>query len=499
MNATLNTFLYHLIESTVWSFLFIGCVRFLKIEDSRLRCWIYRIALLKFLFPSVWFVTFLHLNPQEELIPLMVVFSEPIDRLTSQEISGRTVPYMFYLWATVIGIMFVRTLVVIFRFITKLKTVSAPFERRDQAVLEVALESMGKASGSLKGYVAETDLSIGLFGIFRPRIIAKHEFLEMLNDRELTAAYQHEIAHKERWDNVWRLMIDVIASLLWFHPIIWYLKRKILIETEKACDEQVILSGQSTSIYANCLLKAAEYAHSGSYFCSVGLLEASIKIRVSNVIHYEKGNKTIMKTIIIVLTAFALISGSFTLLAATDSAIEVINDEKVYQIELLDVRPRPTRQVAPKYPKELKIQGINGQVNVRFIVSEEGNVSDIEIVDPKPSHVEFIATSVEALLKWKFSPGLIDGKPVKVFVRAPLVFKLTPSIGTSPEAMTEYLERVKRLGITDPEYLKIYDYAKPKLDALKGLESEKAKKDIQILADIVHKMVKERGFIERSL
>jgi TonB family protein len=75
------------------------------------------------------------------------------------------------------------------------------------------------------------------------------------------------------------------------------------------------------------------------------------------------------------------------------------------------------------YPAEAKSAGIQGRVVVRFIVTSEGNVTDIEVL--KGVHPLLDAEAVRVIgssTRWK--PGILGGKPVNVFYMVPVTFTL---------------------------------------------------------------------------
>lgn len=87
-------------------------------------------------------------------------------------------------------------------------------------------------------------------------------------------------------------------------------------------------------------------------------------------------------------------------------------------VELLSFISSNTR-----YPEEAKKAGIQGRVIVRFVVTSEGNVTDIEVLKGVDSLLDSEAVRVVRLLSgWK--PGLIGGKPVNVFYMLPVTFTL---------------------------------------------------------------------------
>ena len=75
------------------------------------------------------------------------------------------------------------------------------------------------------------------------------------------------------------------------------------------------------------------------------------------------------------------------------------------------------------YPDEAKKNGIQGRVIVKFVIDENGNVTDPEIAQGADSLLDKAALDlISKCPQW--SPGLIDGKPVKVSFSLPINFAL---------------------------------------------------------------------------
>lgn len=76
------------------------------------------------------------------------------------------------------------------------------------------------------------------------------------------------------------------------------------------------------------------------------------------------------------------------------------------------------------YPAEAEKKNEQGKVVVRFVVNENGKVTDAEIVRSiSPSLDKEALRAVLAMPKWK--PGMKDNKPVSVYYTLPISFKLT--------------------------------------------------------------------------
>jgi protein TonB len=72
----------------------------------------------------------------------------------------------------------------------------------------------------------------------------------------------------------------------------------------------------------------------------------------------------------------------------------------------------PLTRIAPQYPRKAALKGIEGWVKVEFTVLEDGSVADPVVLDAKPGRI-FNRAATKAILRWKFRPKQVDGKPVK--------------------------------------------------------------------------------------
>ncbi len=73
----------------------------------------------------------------------------------------------------------------------------------------------------------------------------------------------------------------------------------------------------------------------------------------------------------------------------------------------------PIVRVAPIYPRRAQTRGIEGYCTVEFTVTTSGSVRDPRPIDCQPSGY-FERASVDAALKFKYRPRVVDGEPVEV-------------------------------------------------------------------------------------
>jgi len=101
---------------------------------------------------------------------------------------------------------------------------------------------------------------------------------------------------------------------------------------------------------------------------------------------------------------------------------EAIIRGEVVEYPELDIPPEPIEQRSPEYPNVWKKSPIDGYANLVFVVDETGIPTQIQAEEATDR--SFALSAIHALKFWRFKPGILDGKPVKVLVRVPLIFSI---------------------------------------------------------------------------
>jgi TonB family protein len=85
--------------------------------------------------------------------------------------------------------------------------------------------------------------------------------------------------------------------------------------------------------------------------------------------------------------------------------------------------PEPVFKAFPEYPDVAKRTGLEGTVIVQVLLNKEGKVKKALVA--KTNNEIFSEASLEAAQKWVFTPALMQGKPVTVWITIPFRFRLT--------------------------------------------------------------------------
>ena len=99
------------------------------------------------------------------------------------------------------------------------------------------------------------------FGCLRPVILLPVAALTGLSQEQLRAVIAHELAHIRRWDFSVNLIQVAVETLLFYHPAVWWLNKRIRAEREICCDEAAISAYGNRVEYAHALAFLAEWRH----------------------------------------------------------------------------------------------------------------------------------------------------------------------------------------------------------------------------------------------
>ncbi|HEX7184282.1 MAG TPA: ankyrin repeat domain-containing protein, partial [Thermoanaerobaculia bacterium] len=101
------------------------------------------------------------------------------------------------------------------------------------------------------------------FGWLRP-VVLMPLAADRWGDEQLREALLHELAHVRRCDWPVQMIARAVCALHWFDPLVWLLRRRLLLEAELACDDQVLRAGTGAEGYAERLVALAREVRSAA-------------------------------------------------------------------------------------------------------------------------------------------------------------------------------------------------------------------------------------------
>ena len=94
-----------------------------------------------------------------------------------------------------------------------------------------------------------------VLGWLRPVILVPASALTGLTPQQLEVLLAHELAHVRRYDYVVNVIQSVIETLLFYHPAVWWVSRRVREERENCCDDLVVQLCGDRRLYAMTLVE----------------------------------------------------------------------------------------------------------------------------------------------------------------------------------------------------------------------------------------------------
>ncbi len=245
------------------------------------------------------------------------------------------------------------------------------------------------------------------FGSLRPTVIvpsASYYYDLCLLENVLL----HELGHVKRFDYLTYLAAYLLASCNWFNPFVWIALKRLSLESEFACDDEVLCSEQRRTEFASQLVSIArssllrtESELAARAMASKGELTQRVEhILYGSCITRSGRTHSSFYPIAMLLCAFVLAS------AGKVFAIGDANNVSSEGLRLL-------YSELPEYPQSAYEKGETGLTQFSFKVTAEGRVDpdSIIILYSSPQHI-FDTVSIAALKKFEFAPRRINGRSV---------------------------------------------------------------------------------------
>ena len=117
-----------------------------------------------------------------------------------------------------------------------------------------------------------------VIGLIRPVVLLPVTALTGLSEQQLEAVIAHELAHIRRLDAFVNLFQVAAETLLFYHPAVWWVSRRIRAERENCCDDEAIRACGNAVEYARALTLIEE--RRGEPVLAMGINNTPLAARV---------------------------------------------------------------------------------------------------------------------------------------------------------------------------------------------------------------------------
>jgi len=127
-------------------------------------------------------------------------------------------------------------------------------------------------------------LEPGVFGIRKPVLLLPDGITERLTAPQLNAVLAHELCHVQRRDNLTATIHMAVEAIFWFHPLVWWIRERLVEERERACDEEVLRLINNPDVYAEGILNVCRFYLASPLTSVSGVTGADLKLRIAAIV-----------------------------------------------------------------------------------------------------------------------------------------------------------------------------------------------------------------------
>ena len=239
------------------------------------------------------------------------------------------------------------------------------------------------------------------FGWRQPVVLLPASFAS-LSEKTREAILCHELEHVIRRDWLFTVAEEMVRSVLWFHPAVWWVIGEIQLAREQTVDQAVIEMTNSRESYVDALLLMA--GASGQMDLAPApmfLRRRHLKKRLVEAMR-EARMTTISKTRSICLqtAAVAMVAAAFSLAAGTfrlSAAPQMVADGAGVAVNMNGSQLMHRSSVP--YPSEALARGVEGTVVVQVKLDADGDVIDAMVLSGPD---ELRKGVLQSVLGWHF-------------------------------------------------------------------------------------------------
>ncbi|HET7215004.1 MAG TPA: M56 family metallopeptidase [Terriglobia bacterium] len=281
----------HLIESTVFAAIVAVFPFLMRKREAASRHLVWLIAASKFALPAALF-SFAGIELRGLFPVHAALFAAPIGLSSFVRLQGAaaaTARYASPLPLLLLAIWLCGSAMMLAVWLRRMRAPQGPFlapvESENETLDDLARRL--RVRGQLALRIAKARIEPSVTGIFRHTITVPEGLSKELEAREFEAVLLHELAHAKRRDNLTAGFVHVLVCVFWFHPLLWWIERRLAAEQERACDEIALRYGPAPEEYASGILKVCRFHLAGAAAGACGIAGSSLKNRLEAIMLFQ--------------------------------------------------------------------------------------------------------------------------------------------------------------------------------------------------------------------
>lgn len=247
-------------------------------------------------------------------------------------------------------------------------------------------------------------------GWWRPVVLVPASLITGMPAHLLEALLAHEVAHVRRLDYLVNLGQNVVETLLFYHPAVWWISGRIREEREQIADDIAATQLGEPRRLALALSELERFQFS-SHHLAQAANGGDLMTRIKRLIRPDTQALNWKAAIPVLGLAAACLS------MYANAAPDAAKAEKTHAIANFQSCAKP------HYPAESLKNGNEGTVTLSFLISVDGKVKDSAVAQSSgfPPLDEEART---AIAKCSFKPATVAGQPVEDWAKMKYVWTL---------------------------------------------------------------------------
>jgi bla regulator protein BlaR1 len=282
----------------------------LRGNRAHVRCWLWKAASLKFLLPFSLLVSLGAQLKWQTAAPIAQpalrfvveqVMAPPVVDVVTPATKTHSAP----VWPFVLGgIWLAGFTVVLLLWWRGWSRIQSAVRNARPVELDASYDTAGLAVMS-----SPWTFEPGVVGIWHPILLLPDGLADRLTPAQLNAIIAHELSHIRSHDNLAAALHMLVEAIFWFHPLVWWMERRLIAERERACDEAVLHAGTSPTDYAEGILNVCSFTQCTPVACVAGVSGADLRARIEFIVRKELGTRmTFARRVAVALVMTAVIS-----------------------------------------------------------------------------------------------------------------------------------------------------------------------------------------------
>ena len=164
----------------------------------------------------------------------------------------------------------------------------------------------------MRAMSSPTSLEPGVFGVLRPVLLLPAGMFDRLRPPQVEAIIAHELCHVRHRDNLAAALHMFVETIFWFHPLVWWIGKRMVEERERACDQEVLHLGSKPRVYAEGILNVCKLYMEAPLDCVSGITGSNLRKRIEEIMGSRAGARLSWgKKLLLVGAGIAAAAGPF--------------------------------------------------------------------------------------------------------------------------------------------------------------------------------------------